>query len=857
MKLLLIDGNSMLFRGFYATCYGNILKTSDGIYTNAVFAFSNMIFKAIDKLEPTHCAVAFDKGKHTFRHELADDYKAGRAKTPDELVGQFSLVREFLSSASIPYFEYDDIEGDDIIGSLSKMYPGVETVILTSDKDLLQLIDDSTTVYLMTKGISEMSEMNEKSLLEVFGVEPLQIIELKALMGDSSDNIKGVKGIGQKTAVKLLNEYHDCDGIYKHIDEVKGKLKENLINDKDSCYLSKQLATIKTDVKIPVAIDDMALKINENNLNAFYDHYEMISLKRNNHIRQESFKEVREVNQLSSHFFNGNPFIYFDCDGFSYYKPKLYGLCIADDLGCEYISFDNLLKDEQALAFLASSKEKTLYDYKAALHLAEYNHFVVKDFQDLMLMAFLTNNYLINLDEAFKYYGLKPIMPIGDIYGNGKKDIVPDHNLQLERASKLTQQAFIIKNKLLKEMKEKDVYKLYKEVELPLSEVLYAMEKEGISCDINILSNIAYETKEKMDDAAKEIYSYANAPFNLNSPKQLASFLYDELGLPTDKKRSTSAEILENLVNIHPVIETILEYRKQSKLYSTYAEGLQKYISEDGKIHTIFSQTNTQTGRLSSSEPNLQNISVRDEDGRAIRKAFNAQEGYVFMDSDYSQVELRVLASMAHEEKMIEAFNNHVDIHTSTAAHIFHKTSEEVTSLDRRKAKAVNFGVVYGISDFGLAKQIGVSRKEAKEFIDNYYQTYPNIASFMEKQIAFCEEHGYVLTLMNRRRYIHEIKDHNYMTREFGKRAAMNAPVQGTAADIMKVAMVNCYKLIKEKNLKSKMLLQIHDELLFEVPNDEIEIMKEVIKEGMGKAFKLDVELESSLGLSSSWYEAK
>ena len=856
MKLLLIDGNSMLFRGYYATAYGRPMTSADGTPTNAVFAFANMLWKAIDLIKPTHCAVAFDKGKHTFRHEVAADYKAGRQPTPEDLIPQFALVREYLKETKILYLEFDDIEADDIVGTLSKSYPGVDTDILTGDRDMLQLIDDSTTVYRMVKGITEMERMDEAALKEKYGLTPMQVIDLKGLMGDPSDNIKGVRGIGPKTAEKLLASYGSCEGVYEHLDELKGKVKENLIADKESCFLSKQLATIKTDVEIEQKLDDLVFRPDINGMNDFYTRYNMRSLLRTATKKPEPALAAERVSKISKELRN-DPFVYFDSDQFRYYGRKLYGLAFSDGKKAEYISLEDLLKDEETLAFLASSEKKITYDSKACMHCAADNGFVLKDADDLMLTGFLINNYNNTLPVLAAYFGREVPPQPAELYGSEKKPLEPSLEEQCKAAC---QNAALGKDLYIrseKELQEKELVHLYEEIEKPLSEVLFAMEQEGIRCEVSILDEIAKETKQKMDEAAEAVYELAGKPFNLNSPKQLAEVLFDDLRLPGGKKRSTSAEVLEYLSAIHPIAAEILNYRKQSKLYSTYAEGLKKYIAADGKIHTIFSQTITQTGRLSSYDPNLQNISVRDEEGRTVRKAFLPKEGNVLLDSDYSQIELRVLASLANEEKMIEAFRSHIDIHASTARNVFGLSAEEVTPEMRRRAKAVNFGIVYGISDFGLAKQVGISRKEAQEFIENYYATYPRIREYMDGVVSYCEEHGYVKTMMNRRRYIREIKDSNYMTREAGKRAAMNSPIQGSAADLMMIAMIRCYRLMQEKGVKAKMILQIHDELLFDVPEEEVEVMKEIVQEVMLGAMDLKTGLESSLGIARDWYEAK
>ncbi len=857
MKLLLIDGNSVLFRAFYATSYGNIMKTSKGVYTNAVYAFANMLNKAIKTINPDYCAVAFDKGKHTFRHELNPDYKAGRRETPEELIGQFQLVREMLEAYNVPYFEYDTIEADDIIGSLSKKYD-VETCILSSDRDMLQLIDDTTSVYVMRKGMSDIARMDETALKDEYGLKPYQIIDYKGLAGDKSDNIKGVEGVGDKTAVKLLNDYDTCEGIYEHIDEIKGKLQEKLIRDKDSCFLSKQLATIKTDVDIEGELDDLKLKIDEKGKNDFFEKYEMFSLIRENEEpQQEETGTYQIVSRISEELLN-DPFIAFVSDEFSYYERKISGISFGNDKTQEYISFEDFLKDERAAAFLASDRKKTVSDLKAVMHALDHNGLSIgHNTDDVFLMCFLSNNYNSDLEHILRNYGFGQIRALKDLFGTEKKPLDPSLEDLAAYGCRIARDLYQITKKARQELIEKEMLSLYEDIELPLVEVLYDMEKQGVVCDEAELDEIALQTKKKIDELEARIYEEVGHEFNISSTKQLAEVLYEELDLPDLKKGSTNADVLGKLINYHPVIADILEYRKYTKLYSTYAEGLKKYISSDGRIHTIFSQMITQTGRLSSYDPNLQNISVRDDEAKEIRRAFKPSPGHVLMSSDYSQVELRVLSSLADEEKMIEAFNSGIDIHTKTAMDVFGLEKEEVTDLVRRHAKAVNFGVVYGISDFGLANQTQLSFKDARKFIDDYFLTYPNIKDYLDSQVKFCQENGYVKTMLNRRRYINEINDRNYMMREFGKRAAMNATIQGSAADLIKIAMVRAYRTLKEKNLKSKLILQVHDELIFDVPEDEIEIMKQLIPSIMSDAYHIKTRLDCSLAIGKDWYEAK
>ena len=858
MKMLLIDGNSMLFRAYYATCYGQMLKTSDGIYTNAVFAFANMLNKALKLTHPEYLVVAFDKGKHNFRHDIDKDYKGTRKSAPEELVPQFKIVREYLDAFHIPYLEYDEIEADDIIGSLSKKYQDVQVDILTSDRDLLQLIDDTTRVYLMKKGLSDMQMMDQKALKETYGLSPKQVIDLKALMGDSSDNIKGVEGIGPKTAEKFLAQYDNVENLYKHLDEIKGKVKDKLIAGKDSCFKSKILATIKTDVEIKEDLKTFKLDLDYEKVNDFYERYEMYSLKFKNKQSVDNLANYKRVDHISEDLLKEKAVIYFDSDHFSYYDANIYGLAIALDGRAEYLPYEDLLKDQATLDYLKSDLKKFTYDLKWAKHALDNKKIELGYFDDLMLMTFLKNNYLDDLDKIFLEFKLNDIVPLQDVYGTVKKPKMIDAVLECKRSCEIALGLLEVSKKIDEMLKEEEVLSLYHEVELPLLYVLYDVEKNGIHCDAKILEKIGEENSARIADLISEIYELAGHEFNINSPKQLASVLFDELGLPPNKKRSTSIEYLSDLLKYHPIIDKLISYRKFSKIQSSYVEGLLRYIKEDERIHTVFSQTITQTGRLSSYDPNLQNISVRDEEGKVIRKAFLASDqDHILISSDYSQIELRILSALSHEEKMIEAFNKHIDIHTKTAMDIFNVTHDEVNDTLRRKAKAINFGVIYGISDFGLAKQAGLSLQEARHYIDTYFVTYPNIKAFLDTSIAFCKEKGYVTTMMKRRRYIKEINDKNYMLREFGKRAAMNSRIQGSAADLIKVAMIKISKKIKEMGLKSKMVLQIHDELIFDVPLSEKEVMLKLIDEEMKNAYKLDVLLDNSISYAYSWYDAK
>ena len=894
-KLLLVDGNSMLFRAYYATAYGSRMTTSQGIPTNAVFAFANMMQKAIDYVSPDSLLVAFDAGKHTFRHDLYKDYKGTRKPAPDDLVPQFGMARDYLNGYHIKWIEMPDIEADDLIGSISKQSPDFMTTILTSDHDMLQLIDDTTRVMLMRKGITDMSEMTKESLKEEMGIEPLQIIDLKGLMGDTSDNIPGIKGVGEKTALKLLAEYGTVENVLAHDSELKGALAVKVQGGHESALLSKTLATIRRDVPLNFDAEDCTFIPDYQTLIRFFNSVDMHSLVKrytpylNAQITEDQKKDTKaksapaiadvqeEVSIITEgklpdtlseeqmkivticpkSFLDGSCAIYLDQSEDNFQKAEIYGIALASVHGSCYLSVDDLKKDGALLAYLKTSVQKIGFDIKRSMHLLRHENIEIQFTDDAMIMASLSDSSLTSTDKITEAYHLTTSLSHEEVYGKPSK---PKMSLLEDQAKYSQEQAYnILKlhHSADEIIQTCEMTSLYRDIEMPLTGILFEMEEEGIICDAKILAEIAAEMKSEIDQEQKEIYLSASHEFNINSPKQLAEVLYDELQLPTGKKRSTSADVLEQFVGVHPIIEHLLVYRKLQKLYSTYAEGLQKYIAPDGKIHTIFNQCATQTGRLSSSEPNLQNISVRDELGKTIRKAFLPEPGCVLISSDYHQIELRMLASMADEDHMIEAFKSGIDIHTKTAMDIFDVPENEVTSLMRRRAKTVNFGIVYGISDFGLAQQLEVTRKEAGDFIATYYAKYPKIKIYMDSLVKFCEEHGYVETLCHRRRNIPEIHEKNHMVREFGKRAAMNAPVQGSAADLIKIAMIHIDQAMKKASMKSRMILQVHDELIFNVPEDEIDAMKKLINDGMVNAMELKVPLTAETSVGFDWYEAK
>ena len=866
--LLLVDGNSMLFRAYYATAYGQRMSTRQGLPTNAVFGFANMLQKAIDLVQPDSILVAFDAGKHTFRHELYPDYKGGRKPAPDDLVPQFQMVRDYLDAFHIRWVEMTDIEADDLIGSMSAAADDYRTVIFSSDRDLLQLIDEGTTVMLMKKGITEMAEMTEASLKEELGIAPKQIIDLKGLMGDSSDNIPGIPGVGEKTALKLLNQYADVENVLAHAGEIKGALGNKVREGAESAKLSKELATIRRDVELPFSAEECVFTPDYASLIRFFESLDMNSFIRRYQEKLEEGSSMaapaepkamyREETSCPKEFLKGDLSVWYDSDKAPFFAAELRGIALYNGSEAVYFTLENAVKDETLKAVLSGKTDKRIgYDIKRSMHLADRFSLPCSFTDDVMIMANLANSELTSEEKILADATVATSETYEQIYGTAARPKLPDFEAQMRYACEKAKIVYDLYFQYEPVLREDQLTELYRGIELPLSKILNDMEKTGVICDAHVLQEIASEMKEKIDGLQANIYKLADAEFNINSPKQLGEILYDRLGLPSGKKRSTGADVLEKLYDAHPIIPALLEYRKLSKIYSTYAEGLQKYICPDGRIHTLFNQCATQTGRLSSSEPNLQNISVRDEQGRIIRKAFLPEEGHVLISSDYHQIELRMLADMADETSMIDAFNNDIDIHTKTAMDVFGVGQDDVTKEMRRRAKTVNFGIVYGISDFGLAEQLGISRREAAEFIETYFEKFPKIRTYMNSLVEFCEKNGYVPTICGRRRTIPQIHDKNRMMREFGKRAAMNAPIQGSAADLIKIAMIHIDKMMKEAGVRPKMILQVHDELIFDVPEDEIDRMKELIVTGMVNAMKLKVPLTVECSVGRNWYEAK
>lgn len=839
-QLLLVDANSMVFRAYYATAYTRMMKTSSGQPTNALYSFVNMVLKALETIEPDAILFAFDAKAKTFRHEQYEGYKATRSELPQELIDQFQLVRDYLDAFNMRRFEINGYEADDIIGTMVKKYPQVDKIILTSDRDMLQLIDPHTQVMLMKKGISETELVDEALLLEQQGLSPSQIVDLKSLMGDSSDNIPGVMGIGEKTAKKLLADYHTLNGVYENLDQLKGKLLENLQNQKDQAYLSYDLATIYQAVPLDITDDELFYEPDWQNLAKFLRTYEMESLvdviskfddeKSDTSLAWSEF-DAKNFEKLS--FVMASNVIETDN-----HKTCDY-IIVANEHHLSKLAYDELTQD--FINWAQSASVKYAYDSKALYHLLAQKDIELNEVvDDVWIMAFLDDTSLTSLDK------FKDKLHITV----NKNDIIMGDGLFAQKMVKEYP-------KLEKALVNKEMLELYREIEFPLIKVLYHMEAHGILVDEANLAQLNEQTLSKVMELEAEIFDMVDMEFNVNSPKQLAEVLYDHLGLPQIKKRSTAIDVLEALQPKHEVIDKLMEYRKYQKFYSTYTQGLQKHIGPDHKIHTDFNQCATQTGRLSSNNPNMQNISVKNEETAIIRKIFVAEANSVLLSADYSQIELRLLAHMANEQAMIDAFNHNLDIHTTTAMDIFKVNFDEVNDAMRRQAKAVNFGIIYGMSDYGLAQQINVSPKEANRFMESYHISFPSIKQFMDATIKEAQDKGYVKTIFNRRRSIDELFSSVYSVREFGKRAAMNAPIQGSAADLMKMAMILVDQKLRDHQAKSKLLLQVHDEIVLNVDESELDWVKAMVEETMVKVVSLKVPLEVSISVGPNWYEAK
>lgn len=865
-ELILIDGNSLLFKAFYATSYtGNYMVNRNGIPTNGVYGFARMVEKIIS-INPKYVIVAFDYGKKTFRNELLDTYKATRKETPQELVPQFALAREYLTAHNITWYEVEGYEGDDIIGTLVDFGEknNLKVSVYTGDKDANQLISSQTTIYRTVKGVTELDIYNEQTLLDKYGLKPDQFRDFLGLMGDSSDNIPGIKGVGEKTALKLLHQYGTIEGLQEHQDEIKGKMGEKIRAGMEDALMSKKLATILRNIPIDVDLEKATYQgYDYETLKSFYEKYDMNSLIKSMTIEAAPKKELKleivdhmpEITKDSAVY----PSIY----DTNYHRSIILGYGIYNDEQAYFISYENALKDELFLAYLKDeNKKKYGYDIKSAVIGSRWNGIEINGYTfDLSLASYVLEPAV---KEELKYvcthFDYEGVQYDEEVFGKGAKKHIPEDDILASHIVSKAKAIYELKDVVTKELKDKNQYELYEDIELPVTRILGEMEFAGTEIDLDVLKEMDTAFDETIEKLANDIYRISGTTFNISSPKQLGQVLFEDLGLKGGKKiktgYSTSQDVLEKIIDAHPVVPLVLEYRMLTKLSSTYLKGLQEQVFPDNKIHTIYKQTLTHTGRLSSVDPNLQNIPVRSEEGKLIRKAFVSHNGYL-VSFDYSQIELRILAHMAHVTNLIDAFNQGKDIHRHTAALVFGVKDEEVSPQMRSQAKAVNFGIIYGMSEFRLSKDIGMSISEARDFINKYFETYPEVKTYMDEVVETCKKQGYVSTLLNRKRYIPTINDKNFMVRQQAQRYAMNTPIQGTGADILKLAMIEVDKALKEKHLKSQMILQVHDELIFDVFEDELEEVMSLVKEKMENCIKMDVPLIVEGNYAKNWCELK
>ncbi len=842
-KVILIDGNNLLFRSYYATAYsGNFMKNSKGFPTNALYGFTNMINKIISEEEPNYILCAFDKGK-TFRHDKYPEYKEGRIETPNELKVQIPVAKELCSLMGITYLDVENYEADDIIGTFSNMIDkssNYEALIISSDKDLLQLISPKVKVKLLKQKGHVM--MDEKAFKDMYKMDPIKMIDLKALMGDASDNIPGVKGVGEKTALSLLNKYGSLDNIYSFIDEIKGKLKEKLITDKEKAYYSYDLATIYKEVPVNMKIEDLKYReIYAEDLIEKYQELEFNSFIKSIDIKEKTAEKINYIKVKEK--INVKNFAYYiEVDKLNYHSSNIIGASIYDGKNFYYL-------DKEAIILNKELFENSLitFDLKKNIIVLDKLGIKTSSEMDAMIACYLLEYpktddlaYIaLTFNENIKYY----------------ESIIKDNDIE----------SIVIKSKFLYDynskfnemLKNNDLLELYMGVEHKLIYTLANMEINGINVDTKVIEKIKEEVSSKVKALEKEIYSLSDFEFNINSPKQLSEILYNKLGLKNSKNNSTAHDVLVKLKADHPIINKILEYRNYNKLLTTYLDTFNDYVLSDDKIHTIYKQNITKTGRLSSIDPNLQNIPIKAEEGRNIRKAFIASENHVLLSADYSQIELRILAHITDCKNLINSFNQNEDIHRHVASEIFSKEEKDITPNERRAAKAVIFGIIYGISSYGLGENLDISFKEAKKYIDKYLIMYPEVDKYQKEVIKFVKENGYVQTLLNRKRTIDEINNTNYMIRSAGERMAINTPIQGSAADIIKLSMIEIDKIINKEKLNTKMLLQVHDELIFDVPIEELDLFKNILKETMENIYKLKVPLVIDINYGNNWFEAK
>ncbi|HCT9005800.1 TPA: DNA polymerase I [Staphylococcus aureus] len=874
-KLVLIDGNSLSFRAFYAL---PLLSNKAGIHTNAVYGFAMLLEKILKEEKPNHFLVAFDAGKTTFRHEKYSEYKGGRQKTPPELSEQFPYIRQLLDAYHIKRYELDNYEADDIIGTLSKEADkaGFQTIIITGDRDLTQLATDNVTIYYTKKGVTDVDHYTPDFIAEKYnGLTPNQIIDMKGLMGDTSDNIPGVAGVGEKTAIKLLNQFDTVEGVYEHLDEISGKkLKEKLQNNKEDALMSKELATINVDSPIEVKLED-TLMTHQDEQQEKIELFKKLEFKQLlADIDQSASGEdaIEKTFEIETSFDNVDftslkeATIHFELDGGNYLRNNILKFSLFTGEKHIVINADDIINYAELVSWLENpNTKKVVYDAKKTYVASHRLGIDIQNISfDIMLASYIIDpsRTISDVQSVVSLYGQSFVKDDVSIYGKGKKFKVPEDDVLNPYVASITDAIYFAKPNMDKQLEEYNQVELLADLELPLAKILSEMEEIGIYTDVHDLEEMEKEIQEKLDVLIRNIHDAAGEDFNINSPKQLGVVLFETLQLPVIKKTktgySTAVDVLEQLQGEHPIIDYILEYRQLSKLQSTYVEGLQKVISDDQRIHTRFNQTLAQTGRLSSVDPNLQNIPVRLEEGRKIRKAFKpTSKDSVILSADYSQIELRVLAHITQDESMKEAFINGDDIHTATAMKVFGVEADQVDSLMRRQAKAVNFGIVYGISDYGLSQSLGITRKKAKAFIDDYLASFPGVKQYMSDIVKDAKALGFVETLLHRRRYIPDITSRNFNLRGFAERTAMNTPIQGSAADIIKLAMVKFAQKMKETTYQAKLLLQVHDELIFEVPKSEVDSFSEFVEEIMENALQLDVPLKVDSSYGATWYDAK
>ncbi|MGE6375679.1 DNA polymerase I [Peribacillus muralis] len=871
-KLVLIDGNSIAYRAFFAL---PLLNNDKGVHTNSVYGFTMMLNRILAEEKPTHILVAFDAGKTTFRHATFKEYKGGRQKTPPELSEQFPFIRELLDCFQIKRYELENYEADDIIGTLSLQAEkdGFEVKVISGDKDLTQLASPSTTVSITKKGITEIEEYTPKHIHEKYGLSPMQIIDLKGLMGDASDNIPGIPGVGEKTALKLLHQFETVENLLQSTGEVSGqKLKEKIEEHKDLALLSKELATITREAPLDMSLNETEYSgMDQDRVISLYKELGFSTLLDKLDVTESVplEQEKIEVNtaEMTEGMFTDDSALYVEILEDNYHRADIIGIAISNEHGHFYFHGDSALSSGPFKSWAEDeTKKKTVFDAKRTVVALRHRGVDIKgiDF-DVFLASYILDpaESVDEVAEITKTQGAVPLETDDAFYGKGAKRMIPGEAELSEHIARKSKAILSLKEPMIDRLHEFEQYHLLTDLELPLSIILANMEWQGIKVDIGRLKNMGQELAVRLRTIEARIFDLAGEAFNINSPKQLGAILFEKLELPVMKKTktgySTSADVLEKLESKHDIVKDILLYRQLGKLQSTYIEGLLKVVNgKSDKVHTRFNQALTQTGRLSSTDPNLQNIPIRLEEGRKIRQAFiPSEKDWIIFAADYSQIELRVLAHIAKDSGLVEAFRAGMDIHTKTAMDVFHVSAEEVTSNMRRQAKAVNFGIVYGISDYGLSQSLGITRKEAGEFIEKYLRSFPGVQEYMEESIHEARQKGYSTTLLQRRRYIPEITSRNFNIRSFAERTAMNTPIQGSAADIIKLAMINMNKRLIKEGLKTRMLLQVHDELIFEAPPEELEILKVIVPEEMENAIALNVPLKVDYAFGPTWFDAK